>query len=270
MASTITITHSSSGASCKIHDFGATVLSYQTGAGRECIFLSRDAKLDGTKAVRGGIPLVFPQFGQPDKAMPQHGFLRNNYWQVDESSAYDNSDSAGITYSLEFKNVQAGKGGKWDENTELNCTCFYAIKIEANKMTTTLEIMNTSTKPFNFQTLQHTYYMVDGNAAFDASQCFVKGLEGYSVVDKVTNEEYTVGADPVTLAGLTDRVHNPPAGKDSVDVMIGVGSGKTLKLTATGIVDGAPVPVSCVVWNPFKENAAKMGDFGDDQVSSYR
>jgi glucose-6-phosphate 1-epimerase len=261
------ITHSASGASCKIHDFGVTVLSYKTGAGRECLFVSRDAKLDGSKAVRGGIPLVFPQFGQPDKSMPQHGFLRNNYWKVDESSAYDTADAAGISYTFELKDAKNSRGGKWDEKTDLDCSCVFAIKIGADKMETSLEIKNTASKPFDFQTLQHTYYLVDGNAALDTSQCYVKGLEGYSVSDKVTKEEYTLGADPVTIGGSVDRIYTPPAGKGVVDVTIGVGGGKTIKMTATGLLDGSSVPVSCVVWNPHKKNAAKMGDFGDDQVS---
>lgn len=249
-----------------IHEFGATVTSFKTGAGRECIFVSRDAKLDGTKAIRGGIPLVYPQFGQPDKAMPQHGFLRNNVWQVDEESVYDRQDSAGINYTLTLKDVKNSRGGKWDEHTELDCFCVYSIKIEASKMTTTLGIKNISSKPFDFQTLLHTYYLVDGNAALDASQCYVKGLEGYAVHDKINDEKYKLGGDPVVIDKLTDRVYTPPTGKDAVAVTIGVGAGKTMHMSATGLVDGATVPVSCVVWNPFKENAAAMGDFGDDQV----
>lgn len=39
---------------------GATVLSWKDAAGDEKLWLSEAAKLDGTKAVRGGIPLVFP------------------------------------------------------------------------------------------------------------------------------------------------------------------------------------------------------------------
>lgn len=39
---------------------GATVLSWKDAAGDEKLWLSEGAKLDGTKAVRGGIPLVFP------------------------------------------------------------------------------------------------------------------------------------------------------------------------------------------------------------------
>jgi glucose-6-phosphate 1-epimerase len=267
MSSTKTITHSASGASVTIHEFGATITSFKTGAGRECMFVSRAAKLDGTKAIRGGIPLVFPQFGQPDKSMPQHGFLRNNVWQVDEASAYDRQDSAGISYSLTLKNVKNSRGGKWDESTELDCICVYSIKVEASKMTTTLGIKNTSSLAFDFQTLLHTYYLVEGNAALDASQCYVTGLEGYAAHDKITGEQYKQDGSPVTIDKLTDHVYTPPSGKDVVDVIIGVGAGKTIKMTATGLVDDGMVPVSCVVWNPFKENAAAMGDFGDDQVS---
>lgn len=268
-STTRTITHSASGASCTIHAFGATVISYKTGAGWECLFMSRDAKKDGSKAIRGGIPLVFPQFGQPDKSMPQHGFLRNNVWTVDESSAYDTADAAGIQYTLSLKDVKNARGGKWDENTTLDVTCTYTLHIEASKMTTALELKNTCSNSFDFQTLQHTYFRVDGQGAYDPAQCYVKGLQGYVLTDKISNaEEYKWGSDPVILEGLTDRVYTPPTGKDVVDVQIGVGSGKTIKLTATGSVNGASVPVSCVVWNPFKENAAKMGDFGDDQVSA--
>lgn len=260
------ITHSASGASCEIYEWGATVTSFKVASGRECLFVSRDAKLDGSKAIRGGIPLVFPQFGQPDKSMPQHGFLRNNYWKFDESSAYDNTDSAGISLTLDLKDVKNSRGGKWDENTTFDCSCVFSIEIEANKMTTELEIQNTSSNSFEFQTLQHTYFLVDGGAALDSAQCYVKGLEGYSVVDKITNEEYVLGEDPVVISGNVDRIYTPPAGdKDVVDVDIGVGGGKVVKMTATGMMDGASTPASCVVWNPYKEKAAAMGDFGDDQ-----
>ena len=41
------------------------------------------AKLDGSKAIRGGIPVVFPNFG-PWKLGPQHGFARISTWDVAE------------------------------------------------------------------------------------------------------------------------------------------------------------------------------------------
>jgi len=85
------------------------------------------------------------------------------------------------------------------------------------------------------------------------------------VTDKVSGSEYTLGSDPVVIEGLTDRVYAPPAGKDVVDVTVGVGEGKSIKVTASGTCGGKSVPVSCVVWNPNKKNAAGMSDFGDDQ-----
>lgn len=267
MSFTRTLTHTASGASCQIHDFGACLLSYKTGGpdARECIFQSRDAKLDGSKAVRGGIPLVFPQFGQPDKSMPQHGFLRTNFWKADDSSVYDTSDGAGITYKLQLKDVQNSRGGVWGEDTEYDCSFKYNIKIDSKTVTTSLEITNTGDKKFQFQTLLHTYYRVDGNEALDGSSCYVKGLKGYMVADKVSEEEYTCGSDPIVIEGLTDRIYTPVAGKDIVDVTVGVGNGKLLKLTASGKCGDNNVPVSCVVWNPNKEKAAGMSDFGDDQ-----
>lgn len=49
-----------SGESVDILLFGATVISWKDAQGGEKLWLSEGAKLDGSKAVRGGIPLVFP------------------------------------------------------------------------------------------------------------------------------------------------------------------------------------------------------------------
>ena len=40
--------------------YGATVISWKSSNGKENLFLSSKAHLDGSKPVRGGIPLVFP------------------------------------------------------------------------------------------------------------------------------------------------------------------------------------------------------------------
>lgn len=48
------------GESCEVLLYGATVLSWKTGNGEEKLWLSDGAKLDGSKAARGGIPICFP------------------------------------------------------------------------------------------------------------------------------------------------------------------------------------------------------------------
>lgn len=48
-----------SGESVTVYLYGATVTSWKAN-GQEQLFLSQKAVLDGSKPVRGGIPLVFP------------------------------------------------------------------------------------------------------------------------------------------------------------------------------------------------------------------
>merc|ERR1711935_1112921 len=67
----------------EIYAYGATVTSWRVN-NREKLFLSTKAKLDGSKAIRGGIPVVFPNFG-PWECGPQHGFARISTWTVDQS-----------------------------------------------------------------------------------------------------------------------------------------------------------------------------------------
>jgi glucose-6-phosphate 1-epimerase len=64
----VNITHSNSAVSSVIPSgeaveillYGATITSWKDASGNEKLWLSEKAVTDGTKAVRGGIPLVFP------------------------------------------------------------------------------------------------------------------------------------------------------------------------------------------------------------------
>ncbi|KAL7542104.1 hypothetical protein ACHAXR_011516 [Thalassiosira sp. AJA248-18] len=262
----INIKHTKSGAQCTIYPFGAHLTSYKTGSGKELLFLSRDAILNGSKAIRGGIPLCFPQFGQPDKSMPQHGFLRNNYWKEVSGSQFDDDDSAGISMELALKDVVNSRGGKWDTDTKLDAKCTYTVKINGNGFTTTISMENLGEDTWDFQVLLHNYFLVQDRMALDGEQCNVKGLEGYTVSDKVSGEDYVLGGESVTIPDvIIDRVYTPPKDKMDLSVIIAAGPSNNLSLTASGEVNGEKVPVSGVVWNPHEEKAKGMGDFGDDQ-----
>jgi len=255
-SSPITIKHTKSGAQFTIYPYGAHVTSIKTLEGKELLFLSRDAILNGSKAIRGGIPLCFPQFGKPDKGMPQHGFLRNNYWTEVVGSRFDNDESAGISMELSLKDVVNSRGGKWDTDTTLDAKCTYSVKILPDGFTTTICMYNLGEESFNFQVLLHNYFLVQDRMALNGDVCNVKGLEGYNVDDKVSGEKY-VCDKPVTIPQklIIDRVYDPP--KDTIDLnlKISAGSSHNLSLTASGEVDGKLVSVSGVVWNPHEEKA---------------
>jgi len=59
---------------------GAHVLSWQA-EGKERLYLSPRSVCDGVTAIRGGIPICFPQFNQRGN-LPKHGFARNMPWRL--------------------------------------------------------------------------------------------------------------------------------------------------------------------------------------------
>lgn len=263
----ITITHSESGATAKIHPFGATVISFiPSTSQKEVLFVSEIAKLDGSKAIRGGIPLVFPQFGRPDESMPQHGFLRTNLWSVDESTRFDSPESgAGITLTLPLSQAVNSRGGKWDkETTKYNCLVSFQVTVTASSLVTTLTIQNTGSTEFDFQALQHTYLKVEN--ALDPATCHVTGLEGYDCDDKISGQQYKLSNEPIIIDGNVDRVYSTKSKKD-LHALVKTGVESSVEVKATGTVNGEPVHISGVVWNPFEQKAKEMSDFGNEQYT---
>ena len=262
-----TVTHTASGASCQIHAHGATILSFATGDGKEHLFVSKQAKLDGSKAIRGGIPICFPIFGPPqhrNSSMPQHGFGRVNAWTL--QSTRDEADAAGAVYTLELGNVTAGRGNdSWSPSHSAvdgtDCRLTYEIRVEAQQLTCTLVVDNTGQSSFDFQALLHTYFAVE-----DTSKCSVHGLGGYAITDKVSGDSGHLQSydDDVVIQGETDRVYIHPDDHPVVHVDLKTPTGK-IRIEAAGQVDEAVAPVSCVVWNPGPEKAAAMSDFGNDE-----
>jgi glucose-6-phosphate 1-epimerase len=91
--------------------YGATVISWKSASKtnpevKERLFVSGKAALDGSKPVRGGIPVIFPCFGaptHPDHAkLPQHGFARNEEWSLD-GTVMDNEAGVSIRLSECFR-----------------------------------------------------------------------------------------------------------------------------------------------------------------------
>jgi glucose-6-phosphate 1-epimerase len=63
--------------------------------------MSSGAVFNGANAIRGGVPVVFPQFGQPNKALPSHGFARTSEWRLQEcEDSSSSSDEACAVLTL--------------------------------------------------------------------------------------------------------------------------------------------------------------------------
>jgi glucose-6-phosphate 1-epimerase len=174
-----------------------------------------------------------------------------------------------MEFELNLSQVTEARGqGDWSlADGKNDCKLQFLVKVEPAKLTTSLTVVNTGTSTFSFQALLHTYYLVQNRSALDPHSCYIKGLEGYTVNDKITSGKYVHGSDAVIIQSLTDRVYGPPSAIRSGEVCVelGLGPGHRLHLTARSEVNNRTVPTSCVVWNPHVEKAKEMADFGDDQ-----
>lgn len=240
---TVVIRHAS-GATAEVYLWGATLASYKTPDGREQIFMSPGAIFDGKKALRGGIPLVFPQFGQPDKAMPQHGVARISVWTLKELKDSAEQSTAVLTLSDSPETRE-----KWNHAFSLELE----VAVSAVSLKITLRAVNTGDQAFDFNCLLHTYLKIP-----NVEEVAVCGLAGLSYADKVTGGDPKVETNAeVVLPSFTDRIY---AGEAPIakDVTVKCGGKPIFAVVHEAKVAGEAKACDIVVWNPYVE--ASPGD----------
>jgi glucose-6-phosphate 1-epimerase len=162
-----------SGDSVTVYLYGATVTSWKTANGTEKLFLSSAATLDGSKPIRGGVPLVFPVFGPPPKdhatgQLPQHGFARNNYWEflgksTTESMGTKADDSVKLDFGLSSGMLDEATKKKWPYEFGL----VYSVTLGQGSLECSFHVQNKGSEAFEFQCLFHTYLAIKVSLSAD-------------------------------------------------------------------------------------------------------
>ncbi|GBE78197.1 Glucose-6-phosphate 1-epimerase [Sparassis crispa] len=249
------------GASAEILFYGATVISWKSGSSAnpeaaERLFVSSKAAFDGSKPVRGGIPVVFPCFGAPThpehSKLSQHGFARSEKWIL-ENIVMDNEAGVSVRFALEpTATIQA----KFERPFHLS----YVVTLAEHQLSTALHVKNTalsSTSPLEFQALLHNYIRAPSN------EVLVSPLQALSYYDKTeATEELRSTPKVETRASVdvktfTDSVYENARGKYEIAWPSG-----TLEVRAHNFKD-------VVVWNPQKEAGSKIGDMEDGGWERY-
>ncbi|MCO5567447.1 hypothetical protein L7F22_021138 [Adiantum nelumboides] len=70
----------------QVHLHGGQVTAWKNDRGEDLLFVSSKANFKPPKAIRGGIPISFPQFSNLGLT-EQHGFARNRLWATDPDPA---------------------------------------------------------------------------------------------------------------------------------------------------------------------------------------
>lgn len=237
-----------SGSTASILKYGATVISWKED-GIERLWLSEGAKTDGSKPVRGGIPLVFPVFGKqtdekhPTYPLPQHGFARNSTW---EFLGQTTEDPTTVQFGLGPENVDPELYKLW-ANGSNDFTLILTVSLGSGLLRTEIEVENTGKQLFDFNWLFHTYYRIP-----DVTDTLVTNLVDSRCNDKLLKEVYVEKAPMVSFHEEFDRVYEKI---ESHKVLQIVELGKVLVTIERENLQDA------VVWNPWIKKSEGMADF---------
>lgn len=225
-----------------LHLFGATVTSWRTG-GEEVLFVSKESRFDNKTPIRGGIPIVFPQFG-PWPLGPNHGFARSSMWTVKEPPAKTEDGNHTVLLTLEDSDHTRSM---WNHKFQLS----YRVTLKKSELLLSLSVVNKGDSKFDFTTLLHPYWSVP-----DVRNCKLSGCSGTTYIDKTKNcVECREEREHVSVTEWTDNVYKDT---ENVHRLSGLSGSKTLVIEKKNFPD-------TVVWNPWSKIAEELKDFGSDE-----
>lgn len=227
------------GATAEIYLHGAHVTSWKPAGLGEQLFVSRLSEFGGSAAIRGGVPVAFPQFSGLG-SLKKHGFVRNMPWQAVRVE--------GGTATLRLVDDESTRA-MWPHAFVVELV----VTVVARTLEITLHITNTGTEDFTFTGALHTYFAVS-----DAAQATVSGLQGLTFVNSPTQTLHEETEAEVRFGAEVDRAY---LGAGSLPVVIQDGT-RNLELTQKGFPDS-------VVWNPAAEVGGKIADLEPDGWTRY-
>jgi len=219
---------------------GAHVTAWAPPQNQPAIFTSPHSAFTPGRPIRGGIPLIFPWFGPQGSfpEAPQHGFARATPWRIE--SVEQLSDRLILKLGL------AGEGDAfWPHPFRLT----YEVSFGAT-LGLRLSVLNPSRRSIGFEAALHSYFAVS-----DVANVAVAGLGGRRFIDKTDSmRRKRQRAATLRLRGETDRIYlDTPQFLEIAD-----------SLWRRRIVIDKRRAASTIVWNPWAEKAASLGDLGAD------
>jgi glucose-6-phosphate 1-epimerase len=227
---------------------GAQITQWNPAGEQPVLFLSERSFFEPGKAIRGGIPIVFPWFGartatpedprpkNPQPAGPSHGFARTSDWTL--AFAALAGDDLHLTLTL----------GPSDTSRALGYDQFalvYEIVLGV-ELNLKLTVKNQASNPLHFEEALHTYFAIG-----DSQQVSIIGLSDTDYLDKTDNFKKKHQSDPLLkLTGETDRPYLNTLVPVNIDDPV-------LKRRIT--IDKAESK-STVVWNPWSTLTATLTD----------
>ncbi|XP_047334107.1 putative glucose-6-phosphate 1-epimerase [Impatiens glandulifera] len=230
---------------------GGQVTSWRNEQGEELLFTSSKAIFKPPKAIRGGISICFPQFGNCS-SLEQHGFIRNKVWSYEGNNAPPLSSNVFSPHGKSFIDLILKPSEEdlkfWPHAFEFRQRVAIALD---GKLTLISRVRNVDPKPFSFSCAYHTYLSVS-----DISEVRIEGLETLDYLDNLSHRErFTEQGDAITFESEMDRVY---LGSPNVIAVLDHERKRTYVIKKEGLPDIG-------VWNPWEKKSKAMTDFGDEE-----
>lgn len=228
----------------EVHHHGAHITSWKNSKGREMIYTSPSAVFNGEKAIRGGIPICFPQFGKKGP-LRQHGFARNMPWKLVES--YNSSSDPSLRFQLD--STSDTLASQWPFRFHV----FYTVTLSSDGDTLSIDmtVCNNDDRKFSFTMALHSYFTCN------TEETTVPDLDNVSYIDSIdpAADGPKCQKGDITFGKEVDRIYIDTPTELSIP-------SARLRVVKTNLPEA-------VIWNPYVEKSAAMGDLPDDGWRSF-
>ncbi len=229
------------GAQATVLLHGGQLVSWIPAGDQERLYLSPLARFGDGQAVRGGIPVIFPQFEQHGP-LPRHGLARSRTWQWVEGAVRGGA-AIGV---LRLTDDEASRA-IWPHRFEAELSFSFAgLQLEVE-----LAVTNTGDTSFEFTAALHPYLLID-----DLKHARLAGLYGVRYLDKLSGQTQPQELDPLGFVGEIDRIYYDAHQIHKAPLTLATAMGR-MAIRNEGFDD-------VVVWNPGPAQAASMADLPDD------
>jgi glucose-6-phosphate 1-epimerase len=230
---------SADGARAEVYLHGAQVTSWvPAGSKEERLFLSRKSDFGPEEAIRGGVPVIFPQFAEQGPII-KHGFARRMEWplvKVEEGPA-------GVTASFRLNDNEVSQQ-IWPYAFEAEVS----VRLGGQELEVSLLVKNPGEQPFRFTAALHTYLRIA-----DIHETAIEGLDGKKYLDSAGGQvERIQEQSNLSFNGEVDRIYFDAPAELKV---------REMKSAMTVRTEGFP---DVVVWNPWINGGAALSDLEED------
>ena len=225
---------------------GAQVTCWKPAGNDDVLFLSTKSRWQEGYAIRGGIPICFPWFRAKadDPKAPAHGFVRTKSWQLESMV----EEQTGVVVSMSTAS---------DEQTRRWWPAEFRLVLNvkfSSKLTLDLVCTNTGKTDLHFEEALHTY-----NRVSDVANVGLQGLDAVQFLDNTDSNRAKVQHGDMTIASPTD---NAFLGTQNDVDLIDPKFRRHIRLKKVN-------SLSTVVWSPWREGAARLGDLGDGDWTQF-